>query len=109
REDALCAKGRVGEEREGGVVGLLPQAEQSFPRFLVPCAAVLLKKKTATAQTGPGRALGSRPPADTARVPECRRAPPQAPPALAPSAVLRRGQYTGPRPVGYAQAPLAGS
>ena len=47
--------------------------------------------KTATAQTGPGPALASRPPADTTCRPGYRRAPPRAPRALGPSTALRQG------------------
>src|SRR5262245_48456103 len=47
--------------------------------------------KTGAAQRGPGPARASRPPADTTRVPACRRAPPRAPYTLSRSAAPHRG------------------
>ena len=67
------------------------------------------RHKTATAHTGPGQALASRPPADTTRGPGCRPAPPQALHTLWPSAVPHRGRCAGSRRAGYAQASLAAS
>ncbi len=102
-------KGIVGDDRERGVVRHVAPGAARFPRAHVPCVTVAVQYKTATDQTGPGQALASRPPADTTRMPGCRRAPPRALSALWPSAVPRRGRCAGLRRAGYAQASLAGS
>src|SRR5207248_7094689 len=47
------------------------------PRPHAPFGAVAVSHNTATALTGPGQAVAPRPPADTARAPGCRRAPPR--------------------------------
>ena len=65
--------------------------------------------KTATAQRGPGPALASHPPADTTRMPGCRRVPPRALRALWSPAMPRQGRCIGSRPAGYARVSLIGS
>src|SRR5262249_59995184 len=59
--------------RAGGH-GHIALGAATFPRSRVPCATVAGHYKTATAHTGPGQALVSRPPADTTYVPGYRRA-----------------------------------
>ena len=61
-------EGIVGDDRERGVVGTVAPGAATFPRARAPCATATVPYKTATAQTGPGPALASRPPADTTRV-----------------------------------------
>src|SRR5262249_12494392 len=78
-------------------------------RALARCATVAVQYNIATVQTGLGPALVFRPPADTRRVLACRRAQPQALPALWSSPAPRRERCTGARLAGYAQASLAGS
>ena len=75
-------KGIVGDDRERGVVATLRQAQQGVPELarrvqLCPCQIKPPQPKQDRDQL-----LASRPPADTARVPGCRRAPPRALPAL---------------------------
>src|SRR5215472_12071684 len=106
KEEPRRPEGIVGDDRERGVFA--PGAARSR-RSLALCATVAIPHKTGADHTRPGQALGSRPPADTTRVPACRRAPPRALPVLWPSPVLRRGLCTRLRLAGYAQASLAAS
>src|SRR4030095_8886775 len=85
------------------------RAAATFPRAHAPYATVPVQHKTAIDHTELESAPVSRLPADTTRVPGCRRAPPRALRPLWSRAVLRQGQCAGSRRAGYAWVSLVGS
>ncbi len=93
KEEPRRPKGIVGDDRERGVWARCARRSKVSPSSRAVCNCSRANK-TDTAHTGPGPAVASRPPADTTRVPGCRRAPPRALPCpLVISSAAPRAMY----------------
>src|SRR5262249_42201282 len=75
-------QGQSGQQQKAQGHGHIAPGAVTSPQSLAPCATVTVRYKTATGQTGLGKALASRLPADTIHMPGCRPARPQELPAL---------------------------